>query len=409
MNNNKMKLFNWQACNFLQQKQQGMIVAENVEMARQILFQRQLQNITLQRNWQFARKPKANELYELINQLALLLKSAVPIKQSLHLLRQNCSVISLNLWLSQLIEDLESGLSFSQGIEKQGKYFSQQEKQLIQVGEMTGKLAQVCEQIAQYRQQSLILQRKLQKILLYPMLVLGISVLLTLLLLIFIVPQFAEMYGNNNASLPAFTAFLLHLSEGLQQHFWQLALLFILVLLFIRFRLKRSAKLIKWKNQCINKMPILGKITQLARLIRFSQALALMLRSGVPLNMALQSFLPKQQSWQVEKSYVADPVLNQAVETALYWLNQGYKFSDSVASDFFPMAAQQMLKIGEESGQVAQMLQHIADKYQQDLNHQVDLLSQLLEPLLMLIIGGLIGAVLLGMYLPIFNMGSMIQ
>ncbi|MFZ7109290.1 type II secretion system F family protein [Avibacterium avium] len=404
-----MKLFNWQATNFLQQKQQGMIVAENIEMARQALFQRQLQNIKLQRNWQFPRKPKANELYELINQLALLLKSAVPIKQSLQLLLQNCTVISLNLWLGRLIEDLESGLSFSQGIEKQGKYFSQQEQQLIQVGEMTGKLAQVCEQIAQYRQQSLILQRKIQKILLYPMLVLGISVLLTLLLLIFIVPQFAEMYGNNNASLPAFTAFLLHLSEGLQQHLWQLALLFILVLLFIRFRLKRSAKLIKWKNRCINKMPIFGRITQLARLIRFSQALALMLRSGVPLNMALQSFLPKQQSWQVEKSDVADPVLNQAVETALYWLNQGYKLSDSVASDFFPMTAQQMLKIGEESGQVAQMLQHIADKYQQDLNHQVDLLSQLLEPLLMVIIGGLIGAVLLGMYLPIFNMGSMIQ
>ncbi|MCW9710102.1 type II secretion system F family protein [Avibacterium sp. 21-586] len=404
-----MKLFNWQASNFLQQKQQGMIVAENIEMARQALFQRKLQNIKLQRNWQFTRKPKANEWNELINQLALLLKSAVPIKQSLQLLLQNCTVISLNLWLAWLIQDLESGLSFSQAIEKQGKYFSPQEQQLIQVGEMTGKLAQVCEQIAQYRQQSLILQRKLQKILLYPMLVLGISVLLTLLLLIFIVPQFAEMYGNNNANLPTFTALLLHLSEGLQQHFWQLAFLFILVLLFIRFRLQRSPKLIRMKNQCINKMPILGKITQLARLIRFSQALALMLRSGVPLNMALQSFLPKQQSWLVEKSYVADSVLNQAVETALYWLNQGYKFSDSVASDFFPMTAQQMLKIGEESGQVAQMLQYIADKYQQDLNHQVDLLSQLLEPLLMVIIGGLIGAVLLGMYLPIFNMGSMIQ
>ncbi|MCW9717772.1 type II secretion system F family protein [Avibacterium sp. 21-599] len=409
MNEGIMKLFNWQAYNFLQQKQQGMIVAENVEMARQALFQRQLQNIKLQRNWQLPRKPKANELYELINQLALLLKSAVPMKQSLQLLIQNCTVISLNLWLGQLINDLESGLSFSQCIEKQGKYFSKQEQQLIQVGEMTGKLAQVCEQIAQHRQRSLILQRKIQKILLYPMLVLGISLLLTLLLLIFIVPQFAEMYANNSASLPVFTAFLLHLSEGLQQHFWQLGCLFILTLVFIRFRLKRSSRLIKWKNQCLSKMPILGKITQLARLIRFSQALALMLRSGVPLNVALQSFLPKRQSWQVEKNDVADQVLNQAVETALYWLNQGYKLSDSVASDFFPMTAQQMLKIGEESGQVAQMLQHIADKYQQDLNHQVDLLSQLLEPLLMLIIGGLIGAVLLGMYLPIFNMGSMIQ
>lgn len=409
MEKGKAKLFNWQAMNALQQKQYGVIVAESVEIAKMRLFERGLQKIKLQRNWQFARKPKFNELYELINQLALLLKSAVPIKQSLVLLRQNCTLIELTIWLNNVIHCLESGMRFSQAIEAQGKYFSQQEQQLFQVGEMTGKLSLVCEQIAQHRKQSLALQRKIQKILLYPSLVLGISLLLTLLLLIFIVPQFAQMYATNEASLPAFTSLLLSLSNGVRTYFWQLGLLFGLSILFIRLRARQSSRFVTLKNHCIRYLPILGNIIQLSRLIRFCRALALMLHSGIPLNLALQSFLPKKQSWQTQTKQGEDQILIQSVETALHWINRGYPLSESVSSYFFPSQAQQMLKIGEESGQMAQMLQHIAEKYQQDLDHQVDLLSQLLEPMLMLIIGGLIGAVLLGMYLPIFNMGAMIQ
>ncbi|KKB02598.1 Cholera toxin secretion protein epsF [Avibacterium paragallinarum] len=409
MKKSKMKLFKWKAVNQLQQKQQGMIVAKNEDIAKTLLFNRKLQNIKLQRNWQFSRKPKLNELYEFINQLALLLKAALPLKQSLLLLQRDCTIIQLNIWISEIISALDSGLSFSQSIEKQGKYFSQQELQLLKVGEMTASLPQVCHNIAQYRQRSLKLKRKVQKILLYPIVVFCISSILTILLLVFVVPQFAEMYEANHSQLPSFTVFLIALSELLQTYLLHSILLVVLCVIFIRIRLKHSQRLVRLKNQCIFYSPILGKITKLSRLINFSGTLSLMLYAKVPLNIALQSFLPKQASWQIQKSYVGDQFLNQAIETALYWLNLGYSLSDSVSSDFFPLEAQQMLKIGEESGQVAQMLQHISEKYQQDLDHQVDLLSQLLEPMLMLIIGGLIGAVLLGMYLPIFNMGAMIQ
>lgn len=409
MKKSKMKLFKWKAVNQLQQKQQGMIVAKNEDIAKTLLFNRKLQNIKLQRNWQFSRKPKLNELYEFINQLALLLKASLPLKQSLLLLQRDCTIIQLNIWISEIISALDSGLSFSQSIEKQGKYFSQQELQLLKVGEMTASLPQVCHNIAQYRQRSLKLKRKVQKILLYPIVVFCISSILTILLLVFVVPQFAEMYEANHSQLPSFTVFLLALSELLQTYLLHSILLVVLCVIFIRIRLKHSQRLVRLKNQCIFYSPILGKITKLSRLINFSGTLSLMLYAKVPLNIALQSFLPKQASWQIQKSYVGDQFLNQAIETALYWLNLGYSLSDSVSSDFFPLEAQQMLKIGEESGQVAQMLRHISEKYQQDLDHQVDLLSQLLEPMLMLIIGGLIGAVLLGMYLPIFNMGAMIQ
>ena len=157
--------------------------------------------------------------------------------------------MGLHQWLSALIELIESGLPFSQSLEIQGKYLNFQEIQLIQVGEMTGKLAEVCTKIAERRTQSLTLQRKLQKIMLYPAMVLGISLSLTLILLLFVVPQFAEMYGENSAKLPTLTAVLLAMSQFLQHHFIAL----MIVCYFRYFYAKDGIKtfsLAKSKKEC---------------------------------------------------------------------------------------------------------------------------------------------------------------
>ncbi|WP_439328038.1 type II secretion system F family protein [Lonepinella sp. BR2357] len=405
----KLKMYRWQALNRLNQKQKGVLIAETEQTARQQLFSRGLQQIKLQQNWQLSTKPSSAEICDTLLQLAILLKSAVPLKNSLLILLQNCTNIQLNHWLRQLLEQIETGLSFSQALQQQGKFLSLQERQLIQVGEMTGKLATVCSQIAEHRQQSVALQRKLQKILLYPMLVLGISLMLTALLLIFIVPQFADMYGNNQAQLPFFTQVLLFLSNGLQQYFWLLILFIVGLILLIKQQLKSSLWLNQLKTKLIANTPVLGNIVQLSRLVSFCRGLALMLTSGVPLNQALQSFLPQKKSWQSKVELQGDLTLIQEVQAILHWIAQGYAFSAAVGSGLFPMQAKQMLQVGEQSGQLSSMLQHIADSYQQQLDHKIDLLSQMLEPLLMVVIGGLIGLIMLGMYLPIFNMGSLIQ
>ena len=405
----KLKLFRWRAINRLQQKQKGLIVAESEAKARQQLMARGLQSITLQQNWQLSNKPKNAEICALLSQLATLLQAAVPLKHSLQILLQNCTNIALNQWLRLLLRDIERGLAFSQALEQQGLYLTYQERQLIQVGEMTGKLAAVCNEIAQHKQQTLALQRKIQKILLYPVLVLGISLILTILLLLFIVPQFAAMYDNNSAQLPAFTQLLLTLSQGLQNYWLALLIVGVLTGILIRFRLKQSPWFHRQKTRLINSIPLLNHIIQLSRLVSFSRSLFLMLQAGIPLNQALQSFLPKQQSWQTKPQLQGDLVLIAEVKSALHWIQQGYPFSASVSGQIFPPAAQQMLQVGEQSGQLPKMLQFIANDHQQQLDHQIDLLSQMLEPLLMVIIGGLIGLIMLGMYLPIFNMGSLVQ
>ena len=410
----KLKLFKWRGINRLQQKQKGTIVAESAVMAQQQLMSRGLQHIKLQQNWQLNSKPKNAEVCALLSQLATLLQAAVPLKNSLQILLQQCTNIALNGWLRQLLKDIESGLAFSQAlekqnVEKQNQYLTYQDRQLIKVGEMTGKLPTVCHEIAQHKQQALALQRKIRKILLYPVLVLGISLILSALLLLFIVPQFAEMYDNSSAPLPTFTQVLLTLSQGLQDYWLPLLICMTLTILFIRARLKYSPWLNRQKIRIINATPVLNRIVQLSRLVGFSRSLFLMLQAGVPLNQALQSFLPQNPSWQRSPNVQGDWLLIEEVQSILHWLQQGYAFSASVSGHIFPLAAQQMLQVGEQSGQLPKMLQFIANDHQQQLDYQIDLLSQMLEPLLMVIIGGLIGLIMLGMYLPIFNMGALVQ
>ena len=405
----KLKMYRWKGHNRLQQKQQGVIIAETEIQARQELFARGLQNLKLQQNWQFSYRPKNAEICDVLMQLATLLQSAVPLKNSLHILLQNSTNIPLTQWLRKLLTDIESGLSFSQSLENQGKFLSLQELQLIKVGEMTGKLANVCTQISQHRQQTLALQRKLQKIMLYPALVLSISLILTVCLLLFIVPQFAEMYDDNQAQLPTFTAVLLSLSNGLRNYFWQFILVITLIVFLFRHQLQRSIWLNQFKAKLISATPIFGNIAQLSRLVGFCRSLQLMLQSGIPLNQALSSFLPQTKSWQSSQKLQGDFILITEVQAMLHWITQGYSFSASVGSTLFPMQAQQMLQVGEQSGRLSTMLQHIADNYQQQLEHKIDLLSQTLEPALMLTIGTIIGLIMLGMYLPIFNMGALIQ
>ncbi|OOF78113.1 type II secretion system protein F [Rodentibacter caecimuris] len=402
------KLFYYRAHNALKQMQKGSIIADSVQQAQFRLMNRGLTNVKLQKNWQLSSKPKKTEISALLNQLTTLLQSAIPLKSSLQILQQNCTQLALNAWLEQLLKSIEAGLSFSQSIEQQGKYLTQQEIQLIQVGEMTGKLATVCSKIASHRHQSLTLQRRLQKIMLYPSMVLGISLLLTLALLLFIVPQFAEMYQGNNTELPALTSLLLTTSNLLKEEIGILLFFTLIFILFYQLKLKHSSHFQRKKAQIIALMPIFGNIQQLSRLVNFSQSLYIMLQAGVPLNQALHSFLPRTQTWQTKKTILSDQILDTEVRSILHWVSQGYAFSDSVSSHLFPMEAQQMLQIGEKSGKLALMLQHIAENYQEKLNHQIDLLSQMLEPMMMVIIGSLIGIIMMGMYLPIFNMGSVV-
>lgn len=404
----KEKLFYWRGKNRLQRQQRGIIIAETAQMAEQILFQRGLQQIKLQRNWQLRHRINHKEICALLTQLATLLKATIPLNQSLHLLWQYCENLALYRWLKWIINDIENGYSFSQALSQHQSYFTAQEQQLIKAGEMTGQLVDVCQQIALQRQQQLRLQQKMQKILLYPMVVLLLSLSLTLLLLWFIVPQFAQMYGEQ-AELPLFTQLLLAVSHYLQQY-GLISLLLILLLGALAHNVLKSSLWFYHKKMIfLSSIPLLNHLLSLVRTVNFCHALGLMLQAGIPIQQALQSFLPLSIN-TTSKQIVTqkDPVLVNEVQHILQSLQQGYCFSESINEGFFPQQALKMLQIGEKSGKLVFMLQQITQHYREQIEHKLDLLAQLLEPLLMLIIGSIIAIIMLGMYLPLFNMGNML-
>lgn len=405
----KLKCYQWKAQDRFQQSQKGRIIAENSETARQLLFARGLQQIKLQQHWLFPFSPNTTEICTFLTQFSVLLQSAVPLKDCLQLLLRNCTHLVLNQWIRGILQYIDSGFSLSEALVHYPKLLNTQERQLIKTGEMSGKLAEVFAQLAAAKQQQLKLQQKLQKILLYPMMVLAISLTLTILLLLFIVPEFAQMYDNNQAEFPFFTQLLMQLSAFLSAYFLQFFGLLMALFVFIKLKLKNTLGLQKIKATFISHTPIFGHIVQLSRLVKFCRNLHLMLHAGIPLQQALQSFLPLSPNWQKQVDVHDDWLLHQQISLMLEGIQQGYLFSDSVSATLFPDEAQQMLYIGEKSGNLEQMLRHIADSYQQQLDHKIDLLSQLLEPLLMLVIGGIIGLIMLGMYMPIFNMGAIIQ
>ncbi|MGC6342616.1 type II secretion system F family protein [Bisgaard Taxon 45] len=401
----KLKMFRWKGINRLQQVQKGIIIAENKAIARQSLLLKGFHRLHLQQNWQLSTTPQYVDICELFTQLAMLLQAAIPLKESLDLLQQNCMNIELTHWLRQLLTAIESGFPFSTALAKQERYLTKQEYQLISVGESTGKLPFVCAQLAAQRQHTLALRRKVQKMLFYPVIVLTVTLILTSLLLLFIVPQFADIYAHQ--PLPTFTALLFNLSAGLRHYAVQLILLVIFIFIFLKFYAKSRPWLYRLKQHLIYCMPRLKQMTHYAELIHFCRHLHLMLRSGIPLQQALQTFLPTQNG-RVYSS-LTERNLAREVEQMLVGITQGYAFSEVIGATLFPDMAQQMLQVGEQTGRLSEMLEYIADSYQQKLEHQIDLLSQLLEPLLMLVIGTIIGVILLGMYLPMFNMGTLVS
>ncbi|HDV7283439.1 type II secretion system F family protein [Mannheimia glucosida] len=396
----KIYEFHWKALSRFGQKQRGKRLATNREMLENLLLAQGYQHIRISRNFVLSANPKKEEVNSLLSQLALLVNSAIPLKQALSMLLQNCRNIRLYQWLNALIQLIESGYAFSQSLEKLGQFVSNQEIQLIKMGEQSGKLGIMLTNLAESRAKSEKLAKKVKKILFYPVIVLLISLALSIGLLVLIVPQFAQLYGSKDKTLPLITDILFTLSECLIEQGTVLLGTLLLAVIFYLFFAKKSRLVAKWKMALWAKMPLFSRIIEQSRIIFFSQNIALMLNAHIPLDVALRSFLSEKND---------DPILQQEIGTMLNLLQQGYKFSQGINPNVFGAEMAQMLEVGEKSGNVAKMCEHISEMYQQKLDYQIDILSQLLEPMLMLIIGVIVGTIIVGLYLPIFDMGALVE
>ncbi|QIM66800.1 fimbrial protein [Mannheimia granulomatis] len=396
----KIYEYHWKAVDRFQQKRYGKQLADSRIALENYLIAKGYHQIRISRNFVLSQNPKKEDVSQFLSQLALLVNSAIPLKQALSMILQNCHNIRLYQWLAELIQFIEHGYTFSQSLQKLDKFITNQEIQLIRMGEQSGKLSIILTNLAKSRMKSERLAKKVKKILFYPVIVLVISLALSIGLLVFIVPQFAELYGSKAKSLPFITDVLFGLSRFLLEHKISLLVLLLLAVIFFLFF---ANKLKFWgllKMRLLSAMPIFSKIIAHSRIIFFSQNLALMLNAHIPLEMALNSFLSEKSD---------DPILQYEVQFMLDLLKQGYRFSEGINPTVFGSDLVQMIDIGEKSGNLAKMGEHISEIYQHKLDYQIDILSQLLEPVLMLIMGVIVGTIIIGLYLPIFDMGNLME
>lgn len=332
-------------------------------------------------------------------QLATMLEAGIPMVQAFEIVGNGHDKPAMQKLILAIKADVESGTSLHEALAKHPLYFDDLFVNLVEAGEHAGALETLLDKIATYKEKTEALKKKIKKALFYPAAVLAVAVIVTVILLIFVIPQFESLFKDFGADLPAFTQIVINLSQFVQDKGWLLA---IIVggagYAFFYFK-KRSRKMREFIDRSLLKAPVIGPIMVKASIARYARTLSTMFAAGVPLVEALTS--------------VAGATGNIVYETATL------KIRDEVATGqrlqrcmentgLFPNMVVQMIAVGEESGSLDQMSGKVADFYEADVDAAVDAMSSLLEPLIMAILGVLVGGLVIAMYLPIFKLGQVV-
>ena len=330
-------------------------------------------------------------------QLATMMKSGVPIVSALEIIEGGQKNVRMKKMVEQIRFDIESGSSLSEAISKFPVQFDELYRNLVRAGESAGVLETVLDTIASYKENIEALKGKIKKALFYPAVVIAVALLVSAILLIYVVPQFEETFKGFGAELPAFTQMIVGMSRFMVSWWWAALLIIIGGLFAFLFFFRRSPAFQHLVDRAILKIPVIGEIMHNSAIARFARTTAVTFKAGVPLVEALDT--------------VAGATGNTVYEKAVYRVRDdvavGYPLNMSMKQvNLFPHMVIQMTAIGEEAGALDAMLFKVAEYYEQEVNNAVDALSSLIEPFIMIFIGGVIGAMVVGMYLPIFKLAA---
>jgi type IV pilus assembly protein PilC len=332
-------------------------------------------------------------------QMATMMQAGVPLVQSFEIIGQGNDKQSMQRLILGIKNDVEGGVSLAEALSKQPLYFDALFVNLVNAGEQSGALETMLDKLATYKEKVEALKAKVKKALFYPIAVMVVAFVVTVILLVFVVPQFEELFESFGADLPALTQFVIGLSEFMQSWWWVIAL-GISGAVYGLLRLKKtSPKAAEAFDRMALKAPVVGEITTKSAIARFSRTLETMSAAGVPLVEAMDSVAGATGNIIYEKASrkIKDEV------------SQGTQLQTSMRNTgLFPNMAIQMVSIGEESGSLDSMLSKVADFYETEVDNAVDALTSLLEPIIMAVLGVLVGGLIVAMYLPIFKLGSVV-
>jgi len=332
-------------------------------------------------------------------QLATMMSSGVPLVQSFEIIGRGHDNPRMQELLMTIKNDVESGNPLAESLAKHPLQFDDLFCNLVRAGEHAGILEALLHKIATYKEKTEAIKAKIKKALFYPTAVIVVAAIVTAILLIFVVPQFEELFSGFGATLPAFTQMVINLSRFMQD-WWFVVLIGIIGIIYAFIQAKRrSVKFGHFLDKTALKMPIVGVILNKAAIARFSRTLSTMFAAGVPLVEAMDSV-----AGATGNIVYSDAILRIRDEVSTgRQLNLAMK-----DANLFPSMVVQMVAIGEESGALDDMLGKVADFYEDEVDNAVDSLSSLLEPLIMAVLGVLVGGLVIAMYLPIFKLGAVV-
>lgn len=382
----------------------GIIKARNKREAQALLRQQDILSAVVQEKkkpsrFSFKNKITAMDIAAFSRQMATMQTAGIPLVQALNLIINGTEKPSMTQLIRKIKESVEGGSTLAVSLSKHPDYFDELYCNLVLSGEQSGTLDKMLARIATYKEKTESLKRKIKKALYYPIAVLAIAAIVTVLLLVKVVPTFKELFDGFGAELPAFTMFVLKISDSLQEYGgWIFIGLAAILYLFMK-SYKKNKKFRDSMQEKVLKLPIVGNILHKAVIARFTRTLATTFAAGVPLTEALISVAKASNNivyfraiMQIKDNVSAGKPMYQAMAT----------------SGLFPAMVNQMVSIGEETGNLEEMLDKIANIYEEEVNLAVDGLTSLLEPLIMLILGVIVGGLVVAMYLPIFKLGSVI-
>jgi type IV pilus assembly protein PilC len=345
------------------------------------------------------KKIKPLDIAFFTRQMATMMKAGVPLLQSFDIIADGAENPRMSKLINDIKQEVASGHSLATSLRQKPEYFDDLYCNLVDAGEQAGALESLLDRVATYKEKTERLKAKIKKAMTYPLAVLVVAAIVTGILLIKVVPQFQSVFEGFGAELPAFTLMVIHLSEFVQDY-WYIILGTLIVGLFLLKRAyKTSEKFRNWMDKALLKVPVVGPLLYKSAVARYARTLATTFAAGVPLVEALDSVA----------GATGNIIFKNAVNKIKQDVSTGMQLNFSMRSTgVFPVLAIQMTSIGEESGALDSMLDKVATYYEEEVDNMVDSLTSLMEPMIMAVLGVIVGGLVLAMYLPIFKLGSVV-
>ena len=346
-----------------------------------------------------SKKIKPMDIALFTRQMATMMKAGVPLLQSFDIISEGFDNPNMRKLVDEVKQEVAAGNSFAASLRKKPQYFDELYCNLVESGEQAGALENLLDRIATYKEKTEALKAKIKKAMNYPIAVIVVAVIVSAILLIKVVPQFQDVFANFGAELPAFTLMVIGISEALQE-WWFIILIAIFAAAFaFKEAMKRSQKVRDSVDRGVLKLPIVGDILYKSAVARFARTLSTTFAAGVPLVDALDSV----------SGATGNIVFKNATNKIKADVSTGMQLNFSMrTTGTFPSMAIQMTAIGEESGSLDEMLDKVASFYEAEVDNMVDGLTSLMEPIIMAVLGVLVGGLIIAMYLPIFQLGAVV-